>query len=443
MVKRSKVIIVCTMFLLSLSICGCGGLAGKLEKTCDQYNNGEISYEQASEKLDKFRELADGSEAQSKIDEQENELIELRASKYAFDAAGQSMTDGNYETALSQYERVIEKDTNYEAAQTGIDTAGQKYLETVHEQGKAYVDDGDYQKAIKYYDASERVYDDGSAATWITETNAEYKTNLENKLAEYSKNKEYQEAIVCCDELRDYFGDDSYGTKRLELENAWSDQVLVDSEKLLSEEEYAEASSMVKIAMTKVTDTAALQEQLDRITMYTPVDVTTLDSVKEYVGSDLTIDKWTTEDVTNAGENGHSGIKIVNISDGYGAWTEEKDIRYEVTYTLDGKYDTLTGTLAFDEETKENTKSMDSSEFAATVAIRGDNDEMIYVYAREFENWLHCNEKPVEFSVDVSGQQQITIVFESRVGTKTFAYALMSLTNGLLDLELRKTYESK
>ena len=75
MVKRSKVIIVCTMFLLSLSICGCGGLAGKLEKTYDQYNNGEISYEQASEKLDKFRELADGSEAQSKIDEQENELI--------------------------------------------------------------------------------------------------------------------------------------------------------------------------------------------------------------------------------------------------------------------------------------------------------------------------------------------------------------------------------
>ena len=161
------------------------------------------------------------------------------------------------------------------------------------------------------------------------------------------------------------------------------------------------------------------------------------------MGSDLTIDKWTTEDVTNANENGHSGIKIVNISDGYGALTEEKDIRYEVTYALDGKYDTLTGTLAFDEETKENTKSMDSSEFAATVAIRGDNDEMIYVYAREFENWLHCNEKPVEFSVDVSGQQQITIVFESRVGTKPFAYALMSLTNGLLDLELRKTYESK
>lgn len=300
MVKRSKVIIVCTMFLLSLSICGCGGLAGKLEKTYDQYNNGEISYEQASEKLDKFRELADGSEAQSKIDEQENELIELRASKYAFDAAGQSMTDGNYETALSQYERVIEKDTNYEAAQTGIDTAGQKYLETVHEQGKAYVDDGDYQKAIKYYDASERVYDDGSAATWITETNAEYKTNLENKLAEYSKNKEYQEAIVCCDELRDYFGDDSYGTKRLELENAWSDQVLVDSEKLLSEEEYAEASSMVKIAMTKVTDTGALQEQLDRITMYTPVDVTTLDGCFGYLSSPMMFEAFILDALINA-----------------------------------------------------------------------------------------------------------------------------------------------
>ena len=440
MVKRSKVIIVCTMFLLSLSICGCGGLAGKLEKNYDQYNNGEISYEQASEKLDKFRELADGSEAQSKIDEQENELIELRASKYAFDAAGQSMTDGNYETALSQYERVIEKDTNYEAAQTGIDTAGQKYLETVHEQGKAYVDDGDYQKAIKYYDASERVYDDGSAATWITETNAEYKTDLENKLAEYSKNKEYQEAIVCCDELRDYFGDDSYGTKRLELENAWSDQVLVDSEKLLSEEEYAEASSMVKIAMAKVTDTGALQEQLDRIIEYTPVDITTLTPTKESIPDDFTVEKWTTTDKTNTGEDGYTGVKIEDYCFTGGIFDNEK-IKYRRYYQLDGKYDTLTGILAVHADSEKYDEYKD--EFGISVYVLGDDNELLYTYKDVIADYLHCDEPPVSFTIDVSGQSQIMIAYVSVVGLNVLQYYDASMTGGLLNMELKKTYEPK
>ena len=82
-------------------------------------------------------------------------------------------------------------------------------------------------------------------------------------------------------------------------------------------------------------------------------------------------------------------------------------------------------------------------EFGISVYVLGDDNELLYTYKDVIADYLHCDEPPVSFTIDVSGQSQIMIAYVSAVGLNILQYYDASMTGGLLNMELKKTYEPK
>ena len=330
------------IFLLVMStiiLCGCTKsqeqYSKKITNVVEQYNNGDISYDEASSELSAMYNNAD-SEMKTKIDEEQVLLDKLKESKDAFESAKNASNVNNYKLSIKSYADVIAEDTNYEKAQQAIVDDGNKYLEEVHKLGETYISEDKYAKAISAYKDSKDVYDDGSADTWIADTESQYKQNVEAQIEKCVSDGDYQTAIIDYNELYDYFKDETYTVKIAELENEWVNKVVAESEQYLSNGDYQNAKKVLNPALGRIKDDEELKAQEARVEEFTPVNLFSLDSFAETTGQCVSVKNWSTGDKTNTGNSGYVGKKV-SVEDNMGIG-DIVDYRYKTIYNIDGNY---------------------------------------------------------------------------------------------------------
>ena len=430
--KRIKIFLV---LMCAVILCGCTKSQEQYSKeitnVVEQYNNGDISYDEAVSELNSLYDNAD-SEMRTKIDDEQALLDKLKESKDAFESAQNASNVNNYKLSIKSYADVIAEDTNYEKAQQAIVDDGNKYLEEVHKLGETYISEDKYAKAISAYKDSKDVYDDGSADTWIADTESKYKQNVEAKIEKCVSDGDYQTAIIDYNELYDYFKDETYTVKIAELENEWVNKVVAESEQYLSNGDYQNAKKVLNPALGRIKDDEELKAQEARVEEFTPVNLFSLDSFAETTGQCVSVKNWSTGDKTNTGNSGYVGKKV-SVEDNMGIG-DIVDYRYKTIYNIDGNYNTLTGLFAIDFDSKDCT----GDNFGAQFFVVADED-IIYQ-----SDWIRGGDMPLEINLDISGRNQIAVggfvVNFLNGGHLTYTE---DFSVGLCDLYLKKTYVPK
>ena len=430
--KRIKIFLV---VMCAVILCGCTKSQEQYSKeitnVVEQYNNGDISYDEAVSELNSLYDNAD-SEMRTKIDDEQALLDKLKASKDAFESAQNASNVNNYKLSIKSYADVIAEDTNYEKAQQAIVDDGNKYLEEVHKLGETYITEDKYAKAISAYKDSKDVYDDGSADTWIADTESKYKQNVEAKIEKCVSDGDYQTAIIDYNELYDYFKDETYNVKIAELENQWVNKVVAESEQYLSNGDYKNAKDALAAAKRSIKDDEELDAQEARVEEFTPVNLFSLDSFAETTGQCVSVKNWSTGDKTNTGNSGYVGKKV-SVEDNMGIG-DIVDYRYKSIYNIDENYNTLTGLFAIDFDSKDCT----ADNFGAQFFVVADED-IIYQ-----SDWIRGGDMPLEINLDISGRNQVAVgVFVVNFMNGGHLTYTEDFSVGLCDLYLRKTYVPK
>ena len=430
--KRIKMILV---VMCAVILCGCAKSQEQYSKEITdavaEYNNGNISYDEATSELSSLYESAD-SELQAKIDEERVILDNLKGSKDAFASAQKASSDNNYKMSIQSYADVIAEDTNYEKAQQAIVDDGNKYLDEVHKLGETYISEDKYTKAISAYKDSKEVYDDGSADTWIADAESQYKQSVEAEIEKCVSDGNYQTAIIDYNELYDYFKDETYNVKIAELENEWVNKVIAESEQYLSNGDYQNAKKVLNAALGRIKDDEELKAQEARVEAFTPVNLFSLDSFAETTGQCVSVKNWTTGDKTNTGNSGYTGKKV-SVEDNMGIG-DIVDYRYKTIYNINGNYDALTGLFAIDFDSKDCT----AGNFGAQFFVVADED-IIYQ-----SDWIRGGDMPLEINLDISGRNQVAVgVFVVNFLNGGHLTYTEDFSVGLCDLYLNKTYVPK
>lgn len=431
--KRIKIFLV---VMCAIILCGCAKSQEQYSKeitnVVEKYNNGDISYDEATSKLNSLYDNAD-SEMRAKIDDERTLLDKLKESKDAFASAQNASNVNNYKLSIKSYADVIAEDTNYEKAQQAIVDDGNKYLDEVHKLGETYISEDKYTKAISAYKDSKDVYDDGSADTWIADTESQYKQNVEAKIEKCVSDGDYQTAIIDYNELYDYFKDETYNVKIAELENEWVNKVVAESEQYLSNGDYKNAKDALAAAKRSIKNDEELDAQEARVEEFTPVNLFSLDSFAETTGQYVSVKNWSTGDKTNTGNSGYVGKKVSILENmGIGDIT---DYRYKAIYNIDGNYDTLTGLFAIDFDSKDCT----ADNFGAQFFVLADEQDILYK-----SDWIRGGDMPLEINLDISGRNQVSVgVFVVNFMNGGHLTYTEDFSVGLCDLYLNKTYVPK
>lgn len=349
------------------------------KEICDAFNNEEITYDEAKEYLETAMEGLPEGEKRNIISEAINQLDLLNVSKSAYEAGVQNMDkeDINYKVdAITQFKKVIEEDTNYETAQSYLETLTKEYYEHMVASADGRITEG-------YYPAAIQIYDD-----------------MIDLIGDYNGLEEQRDNIVY----------------------EYIETSIAEAESYMAENKFTEAKNCIDKCIDNVGSNTALETEQERIEDFTPVSLMELDSLYEdSESSDIYIKEWESDDSTNLGENGFTGIKILN----YGAMNK----KVTISYIINGEYDTFTAQFVLHENSKNKT---DSEYYGAFLGIYGDD---VQLYKSE---QLYGGVLPIDVSVDISGVNKLDIIFFS--GCKFDFSMSNSFEFGLINPELKNVY---
>lgn len=184
-------------------------LREKLSKIVDEFNNNSISYNDAKSFIATISEM-NISELNTDLATASGSIYSLNESKLAYVNGCEVMAQEKYEEAISYFELVISKDTNYEDASNKITEARDliykklktEMLELVNENIK----NGDYGAALGeielFEDNNEQGAKDDELKKIYNDYVNEYKTLITGKVEKLLENKAYLSAINMLDEAK-------------------------------------------------------------------------------------------------------------------------------------------------------------------------------------------------------------------------------------------------
>ena len=118
-------------------------LVNQIDRTVEQFKNGEIDYTQTTNKLTAIGSVG-VDEITKKTEENVESLNNLNTSMTAYEQAEVFYEQGNYQEAMEEYKKVIEDDVNNEEAQKKIEECVNKYKESIASQTENLETEEDY-----------------------------------------------------------------------------------------------------------------------------------------------------------------------------------------------------------------------------------------------------------------------------------------------------------
>lgn len=116
-----------------------------VQKIESEFTSGSMDYQTAKRHLSAIADFWDDSCVQNTL----NRIQQLNDSRTAFEEAEKYMEDKNYKEAIRKYGEIIKSDSNYEEAQSRLETARSKYKDQILRESQAYEELKDYDAAIE------------------------------------------------------------------------------------------------------------------------------------------------------------------------------------------------------------------------------------------------------------------------------------------------------
>lgn len=313
----------------------------------DDYNNQEITYEQANEQISQILDALPVGEQRDNVYKWNNDLEDLHASKTAYDNASQKVESEDIEdtlNAMDDFKKVIEEDTLYSDAQEQIDNLAEKYYTTRTDDAQNQIEKGNYTTAIGIY------------------------KDVKAKLGSYKDIEELLENV----------------------QKTYCDSIIYEAEYDMLEGKFEAATRLVNNAIDEIGEKEELVAELERIEYYTPVNLMDVDTFYTEDDINTIVDEWDASMYDNVGNTGNKGIYFSGSMnhEACSAWL------------LDKKYDTLTGIFALDEYYKDKT---DFDNYKCQLVIYGDG-ELLYT-----SEYMYGGIKPIEVNIDISNVDELKL----------------------------------
>lgn len=368
-----------------------------LNKTVDEYNAEKIDYESAKSIL---KDISDNF-GQEFITQYNSHLEELHMSKEAFSDAQQSQNSGKPHDAILLYRKVTEADTNYDEAQTQIETCMGKYKTEILAEAQKYESAENYEAAISLLQeansfiggdsdivAQINLYKDAVLIQQAAEIVAEAEEAIENG--------DYPKAISI---LNNATMTHSLITKKLaECKDTYKNDTLKQAEQYANDSDYESAVSMLNAVTTVLGNDTDILNKIEEYKAKFPVKLTgrTISSGKNYFSDTLKKDIY--------GNLFEEGLLFSNSG-----WNS--DIEKQTEYVLNKLYKRLTGSVMI--------ASNSSDDYRAYIRIYAD-DVLIFD-----SKTMSKKSKPIKIDIDVTGVTFLKIE-EKKVSTPSYGDVLIS-----------------
>lgn len=372
----------------------------KLTETIDSYTteqlqlfeSGEISYDLLTSRLYAIQQSCPFNE---QVYVALDEAWQLNYYRETYAAAEEAMADGDYATAVSLYSEVAGMDfENGEDAVDKLAQATESYRDSILNQVQQLIDEHSYSSAQMLIEDALWVLPNDTALYAAMEDcrQAEYDYAIdcliEQALA-YTGSNDYVGAITYLDEQIGYYPDEvRLQQTREECLAAFEKYVIEESFRVATAGDFAHAYSLTASGLSYFTS-ATVTELQQIYVSHIPVNLGDMEIFKNSSKGG----SWAsyTNDVDKYLEDKFGGTYAHSVSIGCGS----------LTYLLNFKYQTFTGTVGFPKGLE-----ADSARESATLTIYGDGQE-IAVY-RDVTDTT----KPESFTLDVSAYEQITLTWE-------------------------------
>ncbi len=362
-------------------------IIGMAQTAYDSYNNGEMPYENAHERIEN---LYHGVVQLPELDDQMKKLDQLENSKSSFEAASSAESDGDYPTAITKYEQVVEDDSSYENAQTKIVDLKAKYKEEIIAQAKDYAASNNFSGARDVLEASLKVLNSDKDISALKE---EYTQKQQEEQA--SKALTEAESLV---EKGDYPAaikklsaasqmDSRVTTKLTEYKKTYTEKVLNDAAALAEKSDYEGAISILEQAQFVV----SASEISSKITEYKGKLPVSLLDLEPSGGDNCKLEEARTDIYGNIASS--SLDLYVDYS-----WSTIKSTEY----VANGKFKTFHGTIMVEKGV--------SDDYSSSFEIYVD-DVLKYGPSNVVKKT-----EPTEFNVEITNAKFIKIVVKRIAG---------------------------
>ena len=376
-------------------------LVNQIDRTVEQFKNGEIDYTQTTNKLTAIGSVG-VNEITKKTEENVESLNNLNTSMTAYEQAEAFYEQGNYQEAMEEYKKVIEDDSNYEEAQKKIEECVNKYKESIASQTENLETEEDYEKALQVMEIAVGVLsDDEEMKDRQTAIQNEYanflKTEALSEGTQYIADGNYTEAFACLQKALEKNPNDSELKNMQETaQNSYFENLDAQVNSFLEAEEYDSAESILEEARVLFPDNEKIAELSQNVSNARPVMLSTIkvsDSYQYATSGKLTIN----EDVVG---NIYDPENLFSLS------SSTADKQGYATYYLNGQYTRMCGTLAVSDDSQKNA--------SGRFTVYDETGNVLY----DLNNILRISE-PIEFEVDLGNTKWVTIAVTN---TKDYSY---------------------
>lgn len=365
-------------------------LKNRLNQTKDSYVAGTIEYEVANLEVSAIEKMNISAIADT-VKEVKTTIANLNSSRTSFNTAETMFGKEDYAGAIENYKKVIEDDTNYEAAKSKLATAIEKYRAVRLEAAANFVTEGSYTKAIAELENALKVIpDDVKISEQLTVYRNEYAVHMKedaiNTAADYAGKEDYANAISSIQTaMKDNEDDAELKALLDEYSNKYVSAVVAKVDELTGKKNYTEAISTLEAALKVLPGNESLKTKLDAVKAKQPVALSTLTPINGGW-------EWNEGVPTDPFQNTYTNVTNFKIF--YGEYEDT----YSAEYRLYGKYKTLTGSAVSHADITENGNSQ--------IKIYAD-EKLVYTSPS-----IVRKTDLFDFVADVSGADYVKIVVE-------------------------------
>lgn len=360
----------------------------------ENYKKDVIGYETATEQIGELRELSDNDDKTKQLEEMLEELDELRDSKVAYEEAEEQYEAGNYSAALAQYSQVSENDSNYEDAQSKIESCTEKYRQDILEQTENPETKTEYEEAISLVTIALGVLPgDEQLTERLNLLTEEYAALLKSEALEqgtaYINEGNYADAFELINEALEYNEGDSELISFLESsQSAYEEYITEQVDAYIAVYDYESALALLETAVSTLPDSTVLAELQTQTYENQPVKLCDMKIAESENYEQITELVITQDSMGNQYNPGNlfkvSCSRYTDIENGY------------AKYYLNKEYTKIKGTIV---------ASDDSEITGCVLTIYGDNQ---ILYSSDI---ITRSSSPLELELDVTGIEWIHMEF--------------------------------
>ena len=411
--KKIIAIVLCFALLFSLSACS-GSAVKKIKDALDSENGEQVN--------EVYRMSKDNASALKKYDKEiasfiNNAIENVNAQNFDADAE----KSGAYaikDYLINEYGTLLPQEGGTNGIASSVsDENSQKWSELVNLiQSKAaycsglysYKTEKDYEYAIKAF--SEVMKDDSSfenAQTLSAECADLYIKATMEKVEEYIQNNDINAGIGLMKKATEYLNSNNMEsgelkTKTDKLLESYAKTYADKAEKAFAEHDVDVAMQNMEIALSFQPDNSDYKSKYDNYELYIPFDMSEPSNTLSVAGGDYSYCDFYNERVANNNDT------MTNCIVWHDSPSANENDSVDVTWNLEGKYDTVSGTIFLPQDYK---NTYGNGYFKAY----GDG-ALIYTSPKMVRDLL-----PQEISFNVSGVQKLKIEFYAEGDYERFA----------------------